>query len=50
MFLGRWNGIENFDYILINDDNNRRQGPFASATIKTAKTILAHQKSTEFIH
>lgn len=47
---GRWNGIENFDYILINDDNNRRQGPFASATINTAKTTLAHQKSTEFIH
>ena len=46
---GRWNGIQNFDDILLKDDNDK-QGPFRSATINTAKTTLAHQKSTECIH
>ncbi len=46
---GRWNGIQNFDDILMKEDNNK-QGPFTSATINTAKTTLAHQKSTESIH
>ena len=48
---GRWNGIENFDFILNDPDSQEnRNFPFVSATINTAKTTLAHQKSTEFIH
>jgi hypothetical protein len=46
---GRWNGIENFDEILMKYDDEKK-GPFTSATINTAKTTLAHQNTTEYIH
>ena len=44
---GKWNGIQKYEFLMENDKKHKPNKPVISATINTAKTTLAHQKSAQ---